>query len=212
MYTETQYFGEPVDRAQRERMNLYRLLSGFVKTLAFTNELGGDPIVRALAAAENLPEADLVILRVSHSGRILTVVLCPGRVWRERRRSILNVKHRARELGVPLLLMPSRWLKAPARLGVHKAILEAMTRKAHPEYRNRLLRFMMRRKSSTIGQCLRQFSNSSHGMQTILSLCGAGWINIDRSSPITDDSLVVWNADGSFRLAVEAHTVDRPTS
>ena len=188
------HFSNPrLTRLAEEHSKLCRNVDNYLSAHPDLVPLGPDPLVQQLVAAKGLTPRDAVVARTLVGNRLVTVICVPTRIWRDEygKAALLEVKSEAATSGRSrCILVPQRWIKAPIRSSVARAI----ARNRRVQYSNRqlaaVLEHVRNRKITTLADAANHVPDHDDPVGMVLLLCGQGLLAIDRSAPIVADSWI----------------------
>jgi hypothetical protein len=187
--------------ARSERLfHEHRKLTNSVKAYIYAHPgivgLGDDPIVSHLAAAAGFAPVDLVVLRVTTKGRVITAVAVPTRIWRDTdaRSRLIELKSEAQALRTSCILVPQRWVRAETRSSVARAIAQSrQTRFSHQQLQA-VLDHLRASKISTLAEAADVLRDHQDPFGAVLSMTAQGYVDIDRSSRLRHDTWIAARA------------------
>lgn len=160
--------------SRRARANLHLLLSANAEGVRYRS---ADPMVTTLAAACLFAPHDLIIVRVRHQWRTITLVIAPRRIWhsvRDRQR-LFVLKTNAKRLGSRVILVPEPQLRREPRLSIAERVVGSVGTSLSISERLRIeTHVLCSRGDASLASCTELLPEHPDAEKAVLALVHAG--------------------------------------
>ena len=173
----------PVDysfESRRLRKNLLNLVG--VSNTVFP--IGQANLIENIAALDGWRETEFVAIALRSGNRRFCVLTAPTSIWRNRRQGLIEIKRKAAEAGLRVMLISPLFIQREPRMSNTRAIVDTRHIFLTAEDRMAVLLHVLENGYSTLQDCAAVIVDSEAPYSAVLSLVSMGLIDIDLDKPL----------------------------
>jgi hypothetical protein len=174
---------QPIDysfESRRLRKNLLNLVR--VSSTAFP--IGAASLIENIAVLDGWHETEFVAVALRSGNRRFCVLTAPSSIWRDRREGLVEIKRKAAEAGLRVMLISPQFIQREPRMSNTRAIADTCHIFLTAEDRMAVLLHVLENGYSNLQDCASVVVDSEAPYSAVLSLVSMGLLDIDLDKPL----------------------------
>lgn len=179
----------PVDYSLETR-RLRKNLLNLIRVSNTVYPVGDASLIENVAMLNGWRENEFVALAVRSGRKRFCVLTAPASIWRDRRQDLIEIRRKAAEAGVRVLLISPQFIQREPRMTNTRAIADTCHIFLTAEDRMAVLLHVLENGYSTLQDCASVIVDSEAPYSAVLALAGMGLLDIDLDRPLHSQTRV----------------------
>lgn len=179
----------PVDYSFESR-RLKKNLLNLIRVSNTVYPAGDANLIENIAVLEGWREPEFVAVALRSGSRRFCVLTAPSSIWRTRRQGLADIKRKAADVGLRVMLISPQFIQREPRMTNTRAIADTCHIFLTAEDRMAVLLHVLENGYSTLQDCASVITDSEAPFSAVLSLASMGLLDIDLNQPLRPNTRV----------------------